>query len=139
MENESPLKKQLEKLETGDLICVSWCDASVGKSQEVGGLIDVPVQSWGIYLGVLGLKSKHFVLGQNSFCLAEGLYDLDYTAIPLSWSTDITIIHKNYVPKNEACKMVNGFIRRGRRMLNRSRSFQQRKIQKRLSIDGRPD
>jgi hypothetical protein len=138
-EIEKSLKKQLEKLEIGDLICVSWSDASVGKSHEVGGSIDVIVQSWGIYLGLLGKRLKHFVLGQNSFCYGEDVYDMDYTAIPLSWSTEIWVIHKGYVPRTEAAKMVDGFIQGGGRTFNRPRTFQRHKIQKKLSVDGRPD
>ena len=88
---DKSLKKKLEMLEIGDLISVYWCDASVGNSLSLGNAanIDVPVQSWGVYLGVLGAKTKHLILGQNSFCYADDLYDLDYTAIPLSWSTDV--------------------------------------------------
>ena len=136
---DKSLKKKLEMLEIGDLISVNWCDASVGKSLSVGNgvNIDIPVQSWGIYLGVLGAKAKHIILGQNSFCYAEGLYDLDYTAIPLSWSTDVFVVSKGYILKDIAVKLVGSFLQGGHRALNRPRIFQH--IQKRLSVDGKPD
>lgn len=135
---DDSLKGQLKKLEIGDLISVSWCDASVGKSLSIGNgaNIDVPVQSWGIYLGVLGAKAKHIILGQNCFSYADGLYDLDYTAIPLSWSTDITMISKKYIPKDQCSKLVNSFVQGGHRTLNRPRIFQH--VQRRLSVDGGP-
>jgi hypothetical protein len=136
---DESLKNQLDKLEIGDLISVSWCDASIGKSLSVGSEanIDVPVQSWGIYLGVLGAKAKHIILGQNCFCYADGLYDLDYTAIPLSWSTDVSVISQKFIPREECTRLVNSFVHGGHRMLNRPRIFQ--RVQKRLSVDGRPD
>ena len=50
---------QVKDLHPGDLVKVEWFDASIGKSLS-GGLngIDVPVQSWGIFLGVLGEKTN---------------------------------------------------------------------------------
>jgi len=136
---DKSLKKKLEMLEIGDLISVYWCDASVGKSLSLGNgaNIDIPVQSWGVYLGVLGAKAKHIILGQNSFCYAEGLYDLDYTAIPVSWSTDVFVVSKSYIPKNVAVKLVRSFVQCEHRTLNRPRIFKH--IQKRLSVDGKPD
>jgi hypothetical protein len=51
---------QVKDLQPGDLVRIEWFDASVGKSLS-GGLvgIDVPVKSWGIYIGVLGHKNKY--------------------------------------------------------------------------------
>lgn len=135
-EKEKDLKKQLDSLDIGDLICVEWCDASVGKSLGSGGAIDVPVRSWGVFIGVLGVKAKHIVLAQNSFCYADGLFDLDYTAVPLNWPVDITVIAKGYIPKEAAGKLVNSFMLGGHRMLSRGgRAFQRKMFQKRLSVD----
>lgn len=136
-QNAKSYKKQLESIGIGDLICVEWNDASVGKSLSSGGAIDVPVRSWGVFLGVLGVKAKHIVLAQNSFCYADGLFDLDYTAVPLNWSMDIAVIAKGYIPKDGAAKLVSSFMEGGRRMLSRPRTFQRKLFQKRLSIDGR--
>jgi hypothetical protein len=138
-EKEKGLKKQLESLCIGDLICVEWCDASVGKSSGSGVAIDVPVRSWGVFVGVLGVKVKHIVLAQNSFCYADGLFDLDYTAVPLSWALDVAVISKEYIPKEAVGKLVNSFLMGGHRMLSRSRTFKHRVFQQRLSVDGRPD
>jgi len=51
--------KQIKGLQPGDLVRIEWFDASVGKSLS-GGLagIDVPVKSWGIYIGLLGQKTS---------------------------------------------------------------------------------
>jgi hypothetical protein len=48
------LKKQLESLSVGDLICVDWCDASCGESLDSGVDVDVPVKSWGLFVGTMG-------------------------------------------------------------------------------------
>jgi len=75
--------KQVKGLTLGDLVKVDWYDASIDKSLS-GGLngIDVPVTSWDIFIGVLGQKNKHIILAQNNFRYADGLYDIDYTAVP---------------------------------------------------------
>jgi len=87
--------KQIKDLHPGDLVKIEWFDASVGKRLS-GGLagIDVPVKSWGIYIGLLGEKNKHIILAQNNFQYADDLYDIDHTAILTSWTTKIQTIQK---------------------------------------------
>ncbi len=138
-EKKKELKKQLGLLTPGDLVTIEWCDASVGKSMDSGATIDIPVKSWGIFIGVLGIKAKHIVLAQNSFCYADGVFDLDYTAIPLGWVLSVSVIMKEHVPKETAGKLVSSFMVGGHRTINRSMTFQRRKFQQRLSVDGRPD
>ena len=133
------LKKQLESLCAGDLICVEWCDASVGKSSNSGMMIDVPVKSWGIFVGLFGNKTKHIVIAQNSFRYADGLFDLDYTAIPLSWTAGLSVLVKEHIPKAAASELVNSFLLGGHRTLSRTRTFQRQMFQQRLSINGRPN
>jgi hypothetical protein len=116
----------LDSVSPGDLICCEWCDASVGKSSGSGSTIDVPVKSWGLYIGLFGEKAKHIVLAQNSFRYADGLYDLDYTAIPLSWTLNLTVLGKEHIPRDTAAKLVNSFLMGGRRSFSRPRSVQQR-------------
>ena len=134
------VKRQVELLSPGDLICVEWCDASVGQSSRGGArAIDVPVRSWGIFIGVLGAEAKHIVLAQNSFRYSDGMFDLDYTAIPLSWAVDLLVLVKEHIPQEAAGKLVNSFLLGGHRTLRRTRTFQRRIFQQRLSVDGRPD
>ncbi len=137
--DQKNLKKQLESLCVGDLICVEWCDASVGKSSSSGMMIDVPVRSWGVYVGLFGNKTKHVVIAQNSFRYADGVFDLDYTAIPLSWATCLSVLVKEHIPREAAGKLVNSFLMGGHRTLSRTRTFQRHIFQQRLSVDGRPD
>ncbi len=133
------LRKTVEGLCPGDLICVSWCDASVGKSSGSGMAIDVPVKSWGIYVGLIGDRVKHIVLAQNSFRYSDGLFDLDYTAVPLSWAVDVSVLVKEHIPKDAASRLVNSFMMGGHRAFNRPRTFRRSLAQRRLSVDGRPD
>ena len=120
------LKKVFNELKPGDLVCVDWCDASVGKSSSSGVSIDIPVRSWGLYVGNFGQRTKHIVLAQNSFCYSDGLYDLDYTAIPTSWALDVSVIAKGHIPENIARQLVNSFLLGGHRTHNRNRTFQRR-------------
>lgn len=109
------LKKQLEALSLGDLISVEWWDASIGKSLSSGTAIDVPVKSWGIFIDVLGERNKHIILAQNNFRYADGLYDIDYTAIPVAWTINVAIIVKNHVLLEEAKQLLNSFLMGGGR------------------------
>ncbi len=110
------VKKQVKGLSLGDLVRVEWFDASIGKSLS-GGLngIDVPVVSWGVFLGVLGSKNRHIILAQNSFRYADGFYDIDYTAVPLAWTANTTVIAKAHVPVEEAKQLLNSFLVGGKR------------------------
>jgi len=110
------VKKQVKGLGLGDLVRVEWFDASIGKSLS-GGLngIDVPVVSWGVFLGVLGSKNRHIILAQNSFRYADGFYDIDYTAVPLAWTANATVIAKSHVPVEEAKQLLNSFLVGGKR------------------------
>jgi len=126
--------KQVKDLHAGDLVKIEWFDASVGKSLS-GGLagIDVPVKSWGIYIGILGEKNKHIILAQNNFRYADGLYDIDYTAIPQDWAANIQTIEKAHVQTTEAEQLLNSFLKGGRR------SFPKRTRQQKVKNHDRPD
>jgi hypothetical protein len=126
LEAKKGLKKVFESLCPGDLVCVEWCDASVGKSSGSGVSIDVPVKSWGIYVGMFGQRTKHIVLAQNSFCYSDGLFDLDYTAVPVSWTIDLILVAKNHVPEATAKSLVNSFLLGGHRTFKHQRTFQRR-------------
>ena len=116
------IPEEMKRLSIGDLVQVEWTDASIGKSLSAGMNVDVPVVSWGLYLGLLGQKSKHIILVQNNFRYCDGLCDLDYTAIPLTWSTKVDVIVKNHINPGEAQTLLNSFLMGGRRSLqNRTR------------------
>jgi hypothetical protein len=117
--------KQVKGLTLGDLVKVDWFDASIGKSLS-GGLngIDVPVTSWGIYIGILGEKSKHIILAQNNFRYADGLYDIDYTAVPIPWAISITVIIKNHIKPEDAKQLLHSFLIGGKQSTQRNKKQQ---------------
>lgn len=112
--------KQIKNLLMGDLVRVEWYDASVGKSLTGSTeTIDVPVQSWGIYVGVLGEKNKHIILAQNSFRYADGLYDIDYTAVPQSWASTVRTLIPREVSAKQAKALLTSFLQGRSRRLKR--------------------
>lgn len=123
---------QVKCLEAGDLVCVEWCDASIGKSLSNGiGGIDVPVKSWGVFIGVLGKRREHVILAQNCFRYSDGLFDIDYTAVPLPWTTSATVVAKGFVDADEAKVLLNSFTinekaKTEKTTFNRSRCVQRR-------------
>ena len=124
------VKSQLEKIKSGDLVCVEWCDASVGKSLRSSDGIDVPVKSWGIFVGILGSQNKHIVLAQNSFFFADGHYDVDYTAILLASVERLILCTKESVDLKIARDLFNSFVS------TRSRMSRQRMAQRSLRMHG---
>jgi hypothetical protein len=124
---------QIKSLVAGDLVCIEWCDASIGKSLSNGiGGIDVPVKSWGVFIGIMGKRREHVILAQNAFRYSDGLYDIDYTAVPLPWATNASLIEKGYVASEEAQVLLHSFTinekaKSGEKTtFNRSRCRQQR-------------
>jgi len=112
--------KQIKGLTPGDLVFVSWFDPSIGKSLSEGfASIDVPVSSW---------EKKHLILAQNNFHYADGFYDIDYTAIPLSWTASVTIIEKHHVGSEEAQSLASSFLMGGRRRRVPKRKRQQKVV-----------
>jgi hypothetical protein len=103
------VKKILENVNPGDLIAVDWCDASSGKSSMSGGDIDVPVRSWGLFLGLIEGRIKHIVLAQNSFRFTESVFDLDFTAVPIGWAVEVKVLATKHVDREVAEDMMRSF------------------------------
>ena len=123
---------QIKSLAAGDLVQVEWCDASIGKSLSNGlSGIDVPVKSWGVFIGELGQKRKHIILAQNCFRYSDGLYDIDYTAVPVPWTTNATIIAQSHIAAEEAKQLLNSFLvneKMKQEKIGSSRCFRQQKV-----------
>jgi len=110
------LARQMKSLRPGDLIYVEWFDASSGPAILPGDLeIDVLVQSWGIYLGVFGRRSRLIVIAQNTFQFTDTLFDMDYTAIPVSWAVKVQVVAERFLPADIAQNLINSFISGKRR------------------------
>ncbi|MCW4024938.1 MAG: hypothetical protein NWF01_07890 [Candidatus Bathyarchaeota archaeon] len=111
--SKQQMMKTLENIKPGDLIAVDWCDASTGKSSMNGGNIDVPVRSWGVFLGLMGVRTKQIVMAQNSFKYSDSLFDMDYTAIPLGWAIEVKILVTAHINPDVARDMAHCFAMTG--------------------------
>jgi hypothetical protein len=131
------LKTKLKSVHPGDLICCSWSDASTGRSSGSGLAIDLPVKSWGIFVGLVGHKIKHIVLAQNSYRYSDWVYDMDYIAVPVHLADDVAILIKGIVSDNDVKMHLESFSRGGERTFNLPRTYQRRIFQQRLGVNGR--
>lgn len=68
---------------------------------------------------MLGEKNKHTILAQNNFRYSDNLYDIDYTAVPTTWTANITVIIKSHVKPEEAAHLLNNFLANAKRTLKR--------------------
>ena len=109
------LMKQLESVRQGDLVLLEWTDASVGKSMASGMDIDIPVRSWGVYIGLMGQKNKHVVLAQTTYKFSETFYDIDYVSVPFSWTANIQVMIKACVSVEVTNVLRNSFLVGGHR------------------------
>jgi hypothetical protein len=86
--------KNLENVKPGDLICVDWLDASRGRIETMrqlrevgspGAVIDSPVKSYGVFIGLFGKRSKHIVLVASLwvFTAVADYGQVDSTIIPV--------------------------------------------------------
>ena len=128
--------KELETCTPGDLVCVNWFDANIGKSRANGGSIEVPVKSFGIFVMVAKAKKPTILLAQNCFEYSNGFYDVDYMAIPAAWSSDIHVIQKQYISRRMAEGLAESFMITGNQVKRsvEPRAFLHR--QQRLSKHG---
>ena len=121
------LQKQLEDIELGDLVEVTWLDASRGKLETMeqmreggatGAEIDLPVSSWGIYIGVFGKVAQHIVLVANRWLYSEGYGQIDCTIIPLGTVQDIKLLKAGVMNLEKVRVCQQAFIHgRARRMM----------------------
>ena len=65
--------------------------------------------------------------------IADGLYDIDYTAVPLSWTVDVKVVEKQHVKPEEAKQLLNSFLMGGRRSL--AKRTRQQKVRNHDKLD----
>jgi len=71
------------------------------------------------YINSDNLTSTYVITESNSYyCLNTSTNDIDYTAIPTAWTSNIQIIQENHVPADEAEQLLNSFLKGGRKTLN---------------------
>ncbi len=105
-----PVLKGLDSCKPGDLVCVDWCDASIGKSRANRGVVEVPVKSVGVFVMVTRSKTLTLLLAQNCFEYADGYYDVDYTAIPAAWASEISVIQTAFMSMQVVESLAESFM-----------------------------
>jgi len=98
--------KQIKRLRIGDYVQIDWHDAYKGEiridqqSEEAEAQFEVPVTSWGVYVGTVGRK-RYVVLMRDRFNLNEltGIDDIDYNGIPVGMIEEITVLGQVTLPK----------------------------------------
>ena len=75
-----PREVKLEELEPGDLVAVHWLDASEGRAVPPlrHKLFDTPVISYGIFLGIRGIRTRHIIVVKEYV-----MDEIHYNSIPL--------------------------------------------------------
>lgn len=94
-----PKEVNLKDLKVGDLIRVHWLDASedtrpLHKNPKA---FDVPIRSYGIFLGVKGYRTKHVIIAKE---VIEYDKTFHYNCIPVGMIEQIVLINKGELPKN---------------------------------------
>jgi hypothetical protein len=121
--------KQLSELQLGDLVEVIWLDASKGRLETVeemresgasGAEIDLPVTSYGIYIGAFGKIAKHIVLVASKWLYAQGYGQIDCTIIPLGTVENIRVLLPKLMDAENVRVCQQAFIHgRARRLMRR--------------------
>jgi len=97
------VRKQIKGLQLGDLIRVRWFDACKGEarideqSEEAKVQFDSPVTSWGVFLGLVGEKTKHVLFIRDHFQMnaSSGVYDIDFSVVPIGMIHAIEVLKRS--------------------------------------------
>jgi hypothetical protein len=109
---------KIKELKLGDVVRVEWCDASKGealihKNNRSAVQFDIPVTSWGVFLGIAGRKTKHVVLLRDYFEMNEtlGICDIDFNVIPVGMISSLTVLKKAELTREMAALLKTAFLR----------------------------
>jgi len=134
------VQRQINALQLGDLVRVRWFDACKGEArideQSASGAeepskmqFDIPVTSWGVFLGLVGEKTRHVLLIRDHFQMnaASGVYDIDYSVVPIGMIQTVEVLKKGELEAKVAGLLQQAFLkartskRKGRIVLHLSR------------------
>lgn len=125
----------LESVKPGDLIYVDWLDASRGRIEtlselrEVGAsnaVIDSPVKSYGIFIGVFGKRSKHIVLVGSLwiFTAVADYGQVDTTIIPVGCVENVLVLQRGVLDIRSVKLCMSAFLQGRCRRPQFHRTFQ---------------
>jgi len=130
------VRNQIKSLQLGDLVRVRWFDACKGearidKQSEEEVQFDIPVTSWGIFLGVVGEKARHVLLIRDHFQMNAGLgiYDIDFNVVPIGMIQAVEVLKQGELEAHVAELLQQAF-------LKAKTSKRKGRIVLRLNLDG---
>jgi len=94
------LPEWVERLRFGDLVMVEWWDHSkrevrIGKDKVERIRLDVPVVSFGVFLGIGGEEMQHIMVGRDVFRWLEGTdFDIDMTSIMIPAVKEVKVLKR---------------------------------------------
>jgi len=103
----------------GDLVRVRWFDACKGEarideqSEESSVQFDIPVTSWGVFLGVVGEKTKHVLLIRDHFQMnaSMGIYDIDFSVVPIGMINAVELLKRSELEPSVAKLLQQAFLK----------------------------
>jgi len=111
-------KRQIRMLQLGDLIRVRWFDASKGEARidersEAAVQFDILVTSWGVFLGLVGEKTKHVLLIRDHFQMnaSSGVYDIDFNVVPVGMISAVEVLKRGELEPNVAKLLQQAFLK----------------------------
>jgi len=113
------VRKQIKGLQLGDLIRVRWFDACKGEarideqSEDARVQFDIPVTSWGVFLGLVGEKTKHVLLIRDHFQMnaSSGVYDIDFNVVPIGMINAIEVLKQGELEPKVAELLQQAFLK----------------------------
>jgi len=113
------VKRQIKGLQLGDLIRVRWFDACKGEarideqSEDAKVQFDIPVTSWGVFLGLVGEKTKHVLLIRDHFQMnaSSGVYDVDFNVVPVGMINAIEVLKQGELEPKVAELLQQAFLK----------------------------
>jgi len=112
------VRKQIKGLQLGDLIRVRWFDACKGEAlideqSDTTVQFDVPVTSWGVFLGLVGEKTKHVLLIRDHFQMnaSSGVYDIDFSVVPIGMINAIEVLKQGELEPKVAELLQQAFLK----------------------------
>ena len=119
------VQRQIRALQLGDLVRVRWFDACKGEArideQSASGQkesssnmqFDIPVTSWGVFLGLVGEKTRHVLLIRDHFQMnaASGVYDIDYSVVPIGMIQTVEVLKKGELEAKVAGLLQQAFLK----------------------------
>jgi hypothetical protein len=130
--------KMLEGIEPGDLVVVDWLDSSHGRIETQRKLretrpnvavIDCPVKSYGVFLGLFGKRSQHIVVSSSLwvYTAVEDYGQVDSIVIPIGCVECIKLLQSQVLDANNVMLCRSAFLQGrcynfGRRVVIRNKS-----------------